>query len=150
MTLPSRCSTDRHRSGATSCQTAPNAVPPATAARRPADTVAAVDITVVDHPLVTHKLTVLRDVETDSPTFRRLTEELVTLLAYEATREVRVEPTTVQTPVAPATGVRLTHPTPLVVPILRAGLGMLEGMARLPPTPRGGVSGRAGAPGRRG
>jgi uracil phosphoribosyltransferase len=93
-----------------------------------------VDITVVDHPLVTHKLTVLRDVETDSPTFRRLTEELVTLLAYEATREVRVEPTTVQTPVAPATGVRLTHPTPLVVPILRAGLGMLEGMARLVPT----------------
>ena len=92
------------------------------------------DITVVDHPLVTHKLTVLRDVETDSPTFRRLTEELVTLLAYEATREVRVEPTTVQTPVAPATGVRLTHPTPLVVPILRAGLGMLEGMARLIPT----------------
>ena len=52
---------------------------------------AAVEITVIDHPLVAHKLTVLRDVQTDSPTFRRLTEELVTLLAYEATREVRVE-----------------------------------------------------------
>ena len=51
---------------------------------------AAVEITVIDHPLVAHKLTVLRDAETDSPTFRRLTEELVTLLAYEATREVRV------------------------------------------------------------
>src|SRR3954447_9276777 len=134
MTLPSRCSTDRHRSGPTSCQTTPNAVAPATAARHPADTVAAVDITVVDHPLVTHKLTVLRDVETDSPTFRRLTEELVTLLAYEATREGRVEPARVVTPVSPADGVRLAPPKPLVVPILRAGLGMLEGMVRLIPT----------------
>ena len=95
---------------------------------------AAVEITVIDHPLVAHKLTVLRDAQTDSPTFRRLTEELVTLRAYEATREVRVEPTRVTTPVAPADGVRLTHPRPLVVPILRAGLGMLEGMTRLIPT----------------
>lgn len=89
---------------------------------------------VADHPLISHKLTVLRDRETDSPTFRRLAEELVTLLAYEATRDVRVEPVDVQTPVATATGVRLTSPRPLVVPILRAGLGMLEGMQRLLPT----------------
>ncbi|WP_293785826.1 uracil phosphoribosyltransferase [uncultured Aeromicrobium sp.] len=89
---------------------------------------------VVDHPLVAHKLTVLREATTDSPTFRRLTEELVTLLAYEATREVRVEPADITTPVAPAKGVRLTSPAPLVVPILRAGLGMLEGMQRLLPT----------------
>jgi len=89
---------------------------------------------VVDHPLVAHKLTVLRDVRTDSPTFRRLTEELVTLLAYEATREVRVEPTEVDTPLMRATGVQLSPPRPLVVPILRAGLGMLEGMVRLMPT----------------
>ncbi len=88
----------------------------------------------VDHPLVAHKLTVLRDVRTDSPTFRRLTEELVTLLAYEATREVRVEPTEVDTPLMRATGVQLSPPRPLVVPILRAGLGMLEGMVRLMPT----------------
>ena len=47
---------------------------------------------VVDHPLVAHKLTTLRDERTDSPTFRRLADELVTLLAYEATRDVRVEP----------------------------------------------------------
>ena len=93
-----------------------------------------VDITVVDHPLVTHKLTVLRDVRTDSPTFRRLTEELVTLLAYEATREVRVVPVQVETPLEPANGVKLALPRPLVVPILRAGLGMLEGMVRLIPT----------------
>jgi uracil phosphoribosyltransferase len=89
---------------------------------------------VVDHPLVSHKLTTLRDLETDSPTFRRLTDELVTLLAYEATREVRVTETSIVTPVAPATGVKLTTPKPLVVPILRAGLGMLDGMMRLLPT----------------
>jgi uracil phosphoribosyltransferase len=89
---------------------------------------------VVDHPLVSHKLTTLRDERTLSPEFRRLTEELVTLLAYEATREVRVENVTVTTPVAPAHGVALSRPRPLVVPILRAGLGMLEGMMRLVPT----------------
>jgi uracil phosphoribosyltransferase len=89
---------------------------------------------VVDHPLVSHKLTTLRDERTASPEFRRLTEELVTLLAYEATREVRVEEVTVRTPVAPAHGMALSRPRPLVVPILRAGLGMLEGMMRLIPT----------------
>jgi uracil phosphoribosyltransferase len=89
---------------------------------------------VADHPLISHKLTVLRDVRTDSPTFRRLADELVTLLAYEATRDVRVEPVDVTTPVAAARGVRLSDPRPLVVPILRAGLGMLEGMQRLLPT----------------
>jgi uracil phosphoribosyltransferase len=89
---------------------------------------------VVDHPLVSHKLTTLRDERTDSPTFRRLTDELVALLAYEATRQVRVVEVTVQTPVATAPGLQLATPTPLVVPILRAGLGMLEGMMHLLPT----------------
>lgn len=88
----------------------------------------------VDHPLVAHKLTVLRDERTDSPTFRRLTDELVTLLAYEATRNARVEPHDIRTPVAPTQGVRLSAPRHLVVPILRAGLGMLDGMSRLLPT----------------
>jgi uracil phosphoribosyltransferase len=89
---------------------------------------------VVDHPLVAHKLTVLRDETTDSPTFRNLTDELVTLLAYEATRDVRVDAHDIVTPVAPTTGVKLASPRPLVVPILRAGLGMLDGMMRLLPT----------------
>jgi uracil phosphoribosyltransferase len=93
-----------------------------------------VQLNVIDHPLVAHKLTKLRAVGTDSPTFRRLADELVTLLAYEATRGVRVAPTQVSTPVAEAEGVRLAAPAPLVVPILRAGLGMLEGMTRLVPT----------------
>lgn len=89
---------------------------------------------VADHQLVSHKLTYLRDRRTDSPTFRRLAEELVTLLAYEATRNVRVEPFQIQTPVGPTTGIKLANPKPLVVPILRAGLGMLEGMVRLLPS----------------
>ncbi|MEU5988222.1 uracil phosphoribosyltransferase [Spirillospora sp. NPDC047418] len=88
----------------------------------------------VDHPLVAHKLTTLRDVRTDSPTFRRLADELVTLLAYEATRDVRVADATVATPLVEARGVQLASPKPLVVPILRAGLGMLDGMTRLLPT----------------
>ncbi|GAB3494935.1 uracil phosphoribosyltransferase [Flexivirga lutea] len=86
------------------------------------------------HPLIAHKLTYLRDKRTDSPTFRRLAEELVTLLAYEATRDVRVEPFDIETPVSATTGIKLSSPKPLVVPILRAGLGMLEGMVRLLPS----------------
>jgi uracil phosphoribosyltransferase len=89
---------------------------------------------VADHPLVAHKLTALRDVQTETPTFRRLTDELVTLLAYEATRHIKVEPASVTTPVAVADGVRLARPAPLVVPVLRAGIGMLDGMTRLLPS----------------
>lgn len=89
---------------------------------------------ITEHPLISHKVTALRDERTDSPTFRRLADELVTLLAYEATRSIRVEAVTVQTPVAAAQGVRLAAPTPVVIPILRAGLGMLDGMTRLLPT----------------
>ena len=89
---------------------------------------------VANHPLISHKLTVLRDERTDSPTFRHLVEELVTLLAYEATREVRTETVSIKTPVTQTNGLKLAKPTPVVVPILRAGLGMLEGMTRLVPT----------------
>ncbi|PJI86581.1 uracil phosphoribosyltransferase [Luteimicrobium subarcticum] len=88
---------------------------------------------VVDHPLVAHKLTVLRDEATPSPTFRLLVDELVTLLAYEATRDVRVVDREIRTPVAETRGAHLASPPPIVVPILRAGLGMLDGMSRLLP-----------------
>lgn len=98
---------------------------------------------VADHPLVTHKLTVLRDKNTSSPLFRSLTEELMTLLAYEGTRNVRVEPVTIETPVASTQGVRIADPKPLIVPILRAGLGMLEGMVKLLPTAEVGFLGMA-------
>jgi uracil phosphoribosyltransferase len=86
-----------------------------------------------DHPLVAHKLTLLRDAGTDTATFRMLADELVTLLAYEATREVRVAEVTVTTPVGTATGAKLAQPRPLIVPVLRAGIGMLDGMTRLLP-----------------
>ena len=89
---------------------------------------------VADHPLIDHKLSVLRDRRTPSAVFRPLVDELVTLLAYEATREVRTEKVEITTPVAVAHCLRLAEPRPIVVPILRAGLGMLEGMTRLLPT----------------
>ena len=89
---------------------------------------------VIDHPLVAHKLTRLRREETSSATFRLLAEELVTLLAYEATDHLTVEPVNITTPVTTTTGVELADPKPLVVPILRAGLGMLNGMVKLMPT----------------
>ncbi len=89
---------------------------------------------VADHPLIRHKVTVLRDKETKSPTFRQLVDELVTLLAYEATRQVRVEECEVETPLTTTTGTRISDPAPLIVPILRAGLGMLDGMTRLIPS----------------
>lgn len=99
-----------------------------------ADSLRAMRTLVADHPLVSHKLTELRDERTDSPTFRLLVEELVTLLAYEATRGLHTVPMTIRTPVTEATGVHMADPKPVVVPILRAGLGMLEGMTRLMPT----------------
>ncbi|MFW0111573.1 uracil phosphoribosyltransferase [Rothia sp. CCM 9417] len=100
-------------------------------------------IKVLDHPLVDHKITVLRDKNTPSPIFRQLVDELVTLLAYEATREIRTEPIEVETPVAKTVGSHISTPRPLIVPILRAGLGMLEGMTRLIPTAEVGFLGMA-------
>jgi uracil phosphoribosyltransferase len=89
---------------------------------------------VADHPLISHKLSLLREKNTPSPVFRALTSELVTLLAYEATRHIRVEERDIVTPVTTMKGLRLARPRPVVVPILRAGLGMLEGMVQLLPS----------------
>ena len=89
---------------------------------------------VVDHPLVAHKLTALRDEDTDSPTFRRLADELVTLLAYEATRDVRIEPVDITTPVAPTTGVSSRRPSRSSCRSCAPASGMLDGMVRLLPT----------------
>lgn len=91
-------------------------------------------IHVADHPLITHKLTVLRDKNTPSPVFRQLVEELVTLLAYEATREVKTTEVTIETPVTKTKGRILSKPRPIIIPVLRAGLGMLEGIVKLLPT----------------
>jgi uracil phosphoribosyltransferase len=100
-----------------------------------------VQVTVLDHPVVAAKLTTLRDVTTPTPVFRRLVDDLVTLLTYEATRNVPVESVSVQTPLTTTTGVRLTFPPPLVVPVLRAGVGMLDGFIRLLPDAEVGFAG---------
>lgn len=88
----------------------------------------------INHPLLAHKLTVLRRKETPSMIFRQVTEELVMLLAYEATRDLDVVDVEIETPVTATTGTQIAKPRPLVVPILRAGLGMLDGMVRMAPT----------------
>ncbi|HET6818236.1 MAG TPA: uracil phosphoribosyltransferase [Mycobacteriales bacterium] len=98
-------------------------------------------LTVVDHPVVAAKLTTLRDATTPTPLFRRLVDDLVTLLTYEATRGVPVEPVSVRTPLTETTGVRVTMPPPLVVPVLRAGVGMLDGFIRLLPDAEVGFAG---------
>ena len=89
---------------------------------------------IADHPLINHKLTLLRDVDTPTPVFAALTDELVTLLAYEATRGIATEPVEVVTPLMTSRGEKLAKPRPMVVPILRAGLGMLDGMRRVLPS----------------
>ena len=87
---------------------------------------------VVDHPLVRVKLTQLRDVSTGSREFRSRLAELATLLVYEVTRELPTQERTVQTPLAECPGAALARPI-IVAPILRAGLGMVEGLLRLLP-----------------
>ena len=89
-------------------------------------------VTVVDHPLVQARLTVLRRVDTHSPEFRRTLDELSELLIYEAVRNLPATDVEVDTPLALASGIRIDDP-PLVVPVLRAGLGMLDAARRLLP-----------------
>jgi uracil phosphoribosyltransferase len=93
-----------------------------------------VELTIVDHPLAQHKLTLLRDQRTEPWAFRALVEELTMLLAFEATKTIHTAECDIETPITATKGVRLAKPAPLLVPILRAGLGMLDAMTRLIPT----------------
>lgn len=94
-------------------------------------------ITVVDHPLARQALTTLRDRDTVRTAFRTAMDDLAGLLVYEATRTLPVESFEVQTPLVATTGVRVAEP-PMIVPILRAGLGLLPGALRfLPDAPTG-------------
>ena len=90
-------------------------------------------LTVVSHPLVQHKMALLRSQETPTREFRKLVGELATLLAYEATRDLEVEPVSVTTPLETMYGHRIPRDTVVLVPILRAGLGMVDPMAELFP-----------------
>lgn len=91
------------------------------------------EIEIIKHPLIEHKLTILRQESTSSLVFKQLVEELVMLLAYEATRDIQVDDFEISTPVAKTIGKRIREPRPIIVPILRAGLGMLEGMQKILP-----------------
>lgn len=90
------------------------------------------EITLVDHPLAAARLTTLRDESTPSMVFRAALAELSTMLVYEAARDFSTEPVELRTPVGPTTGVRVA-PSPLLVPVLRAGLGMAEAALTLLP-----------------
>ncbi len=91
---------------------------------------------VLDHPLIQHKLSILRAQGTPKKQFRELVEEISTLMAYEATRDLALEPVDVLTPMEKTTVHRLKGKKLVVVPILRAGLGMVEGILRLIPSAR--------------
>lgn len=90
------------------------------------------DTHILDHPLTAALLTTLRDVRSDNATFRSALRKLTHTLVYEALRDAKVDEFDVDTPVARTTGVRLAHP-PLLVPVLRAGLGMVEQASALIP-----------------
>ena len=90
-------------------------------------------LTVVDHPLVAHKITMLRNVETDSAAFRSLCQEITLLTAYEALRHLPTEPVEVTTPIATTSSPMLSGPAPAIVGVLRAGLVMVEAILTLIP-----------------
>ncbi len=92
------------------------------------------NLIVVDHPLVQHKLTFLRDKNTTSKEFRRLVGEISTLLAYEATRDLPLESVMIETPVTETTGKVVSGLKQVVIPILRTGLGLVDGMLSLLPS----------------
>lgn len=94
------------------------------------------NLTVVAHPLIQHKLAVLRDRNTSKKTFRELVDEISMLMGYEATKDLPLEPVEVDTPMERATFHMVSGKKLALVPILRAGLGMVEGMLRLMPSVR--------------
>lgn len=93
-------------------------------------------VTLVDHPMVQHKLTIMRSTETGSKQFRELVKELALFEGYEATRDFPLEDTPVTTPICEATGKQIDGRKVAIVPILRAGLGMVDGLLELIPAAR--------------
>src|SRR3954464_15961207 len=98
-------------------------------------------VTIIRHPLVQHKLTILRDRQTETKHFKELVDEIAMLMAYEATSELSLEPLDVQTPLETTSGWHSRRKKLTLVPILRAGLAMVEGLLRLVPSARVGHSG---------
>src|SRR3989337_787816 len=93
-------------------------------------------LTIIRHPLVQHKLTILRDLRTETKHFKELVDEIAMLMAYEATSELSIEPRDVETPLEKTKVWHIAGKKLARVPILRAGLGMVEGILRLVPSAR--------------
>ena len=93
-------------------------------------------LSIIRHPLIQHKLTLLRDKETPTKVFKELVDEIAMLMAYEATIELGLAPMDVETPLEKTVGASITGKKLTLVPILRAGLGMVEGILRLIPAAR--------------
>ena len=93
-------------------------------------------LTIIRHPLVQHKLTILRDRNTPTKIFKELVDEIAMLMAYEATADLPLEPVPVETPLEKTVGRQVSGKKLTLVPILRAGLGMVEGILRLVPAAR--------------
>ena len=94
------------------------------------------NLTVLDHPLIQHKLSILRDRETSTRDFKQLVSEIAMLMAYEVTQDLATEPVEIETPLERTTGRQVSGKKLTLVPILRAGLGMVEGIAQLIPSAR--------------
>ncbi|WP_302362359.1 uracil phosphoribosyltransferase, partial [uncultured Megasphaera sp.] len=90
-------------------------------------------VQVMDHPLIQHKITLMRKKETGSKDFRNLLEEITMLMGYEITRDLPLENVAIETPVASMTGKQISGKKLGIVPVLRAGLGMVQGMLNLIP-----------------
>ena len=91
-------------------------------------------LTIMNHPLISHKLAILRHVNTDGKAFRELVSEIAMLICYEATRDMKTTPVDVPTPLMTAKCHMITTEKPVLVPILRAGLGMVDGMLTILPS----------------
>jgi len=94
------------------------------------------NVTLVSHPLVQHKLTLMRDKTTSTKGFRQLLREIATLLCYEVTRDLSLAPIQIETPLMPMQGQMLAGKKLVFAPILRAGMGLIEGMLDLVPSAR--------------
>ena len=94
------------------------------------------NVTIFDHPLIQHKLSILRDKRTSSKDFRELVSEIAMLMCYEATRDLPLQNVEIETPICKTTVKQLAGKKLAVVPILRAGLGMVDGMLRMVPSAR--------------
>jgi len=94
------------------------------------------NVTIFDHPLIQHKLSILRDKRTSSKDFRDLVSEIAMLMCYEATRDLPLQNVEIETPICKTTVKQLAGKKLAVVPILRAGLGMVDGMLRMVPSAR--------------